>query len=298
MTPRPENYAKSDFFIVQGNPVPSLYLSRPWLDGNGEYLIAISRQLSDVDGSFSGAVVGTLRLSYFRNLFGKIKLSDRSAMTLVRDDGSIVMRTPLSNPMIGQSVAAFPLFRKIVSYPSGSLEGVAGIDGVERLYVYQRVGEYPLIISYGLSLDSVYANWRQKAWLIGFLMLALCAINAALIVFLAGAVKRRSEAERQLAITATTDGLTGLCNRRRLDEMLDLEWRRAMRAESPVALLMIDADHFKTYNDQFGHQAGDAALATLAHCIQSTAQRASDVCARYGGEEFAVLLPGTLLRTL
>ena len=157
--------------------------------------------------------------------------------------------------MIGRSVAGYPLFRKIVSYASGSIEYIAGIDGIKRLYVYQRVGEYPLIISYGLSLESIYADWRQKAGLIGLLMFALCSLNVALIVFLAGAVKRRSQAEHQLAITATTDELTGLCNRRRLDEMFDLEWHRAMRTQNPVALLMIDADNFKHFNDQFGHQA-------------------------------------------
>jgi len=70
------------------------------------------------------------------------------------------------------------------------------------------------------------------------------------------------------------------------------EWLRAQRTRTPVALLMIDADHFKAYNDAHGHQAGDAALASIAACIASGAKRTSDLCARYGGEEFAVLLPG------
>jgi diguanylate cyclase (GGDEF)-like protein len=296
LTPHQENYSQRDFFVVQKlNPATGLYVSRPWLDDNSEHLIAISRRLFSSDGTFSGAVVGTLRLDYFRRLFEKIKLSGQSAMTLVRDDGSIVMRSPFFEQMIGRSVAGYPLFRKIVSYASGSIEYIAGIDGIKRLYVYQRVGEYPLIISYGLSLESIYADWRQKAGLIGLLMFALCSLNVALIVFLAGAVKRRSQAEHQLAITATTDGLTGLCNRRRLDEMFDLEWHRAMRTQNPVALLMIDADNFKHFNDQFGHQAGDAALIALAHCIQDNTQRASDISARYGGEEFAILLPATSL---
>jgi diguanylate cyclase (GGDEF)-like protein len=72
-----------------------------------------------------------------------------------------------------------------------------------------------------------------------------------------------------------------------------VEWRRALRNQTPVALLMIDADHFKAYNDNFGHQAGDIALKAIAHCIASSARRASDIGARYGGEEFAVLLPDT-----
>ena len=80
-------------------------------------------------------------------------------------------------------------------------------------------------------------------------------------VFLTRALKLRGDAEHQLSIMATTDGLTGLCNRRRLDEIFELEWRRAIRSQTPVALLMIDADHFKEYNDNFGHQAGGKPIA-------------------------------------
>jgi diguanylate cyclase (GGDEF)-like protein len=109
---------------------------------------------------------------------------------------------------------------------------------------------------------------------------------------LVAALKRRSAAESQLALLASTDGLTGLSNRRRFDDVFAREWLRAQRTKAPIALLMIDADNFKAYNDAHGHQAGDAALASIAACIASSARRASDLCARYGGEEFAVLLPG------
>ena len=109
---------------------------------------------------------------------------------------------------------------------------------------------------------------------------------------LVAALKRRSTAENQLARLASVDGLTGLGNRRRFDEVFANEWHRAQRTRTPIALLMIDADNFKAYNDAHGHQAGDAALASLAACIANGATRASDLCARYGGEEFAVLLPG------
>jgi diguanylate cyclase (GGDEF)-like protein len=70
------------------------------------------------------------------------------------------------------------------------------------------------------------------------------------------------------------------------------EWRRATRQKMPLALLMIDADHFKSYNDSFGHQAGDQMLVGIAICISDSVRRAGDCAARYGGEEFAVLLPG------
>ena len=90
-----------------------------------------------------------------------------------------------------------------------------------------------------------------------------------------------------------SDGLTGLSNRRHFDEYLELEWRRAMRDQSQLSLLMIDVDYFKSYNDNFGHLEGDEALRKVATAIREACSRPSDLPARYGGEEFALVLPGT-----
>ena len=99
--------------------------------------------------------------------------------------------------------------------------------------------------------------------------------------------------EERLATLATEDGLTGIANRRRFDERLAQEWARAYRERSCLALLMIDLDHFKTYNDEYGHLAGDECLRVVTRIMAAEAQRAADVTARYGGEEFAMLLPNT-----
>ncbi|MCP3472092.1 diguanylate cyclase [Bradyrhizobium sp. CCGUVB1N3] len=101
----------------------------------------------------------------------------------------------------------------------------------------------------------------------------------------------QKELEERLEALATEDSLTGLANRRRFDERLDEEWARAYRDRSSLGLLMIDVDHFKAYNDIYGHPAGDACLRTVAKIIAAEVQRVSDLAARYGGEEFSVLLP-------
>lgn len=90
-----------------------------------------------------------------------------------------------------------------------------------------------------------------------------------------------------------SDGLTGLSNRRHFDEYLELEWRRAMREQQQLSLLMIDVDYFKVYNDSFGHLAGDEALRQVAEAIRGSCSRPTDLPARYGGEEFALVLPNT-----
>lgn len=101
------------------------------------------------------------------------------------------------------------------------------------------------------------------------------------------------EREQALARQAVTDPLTGLANRRRFDETLAGEWRRAARADLPLSLLFFDADRFKLYNDTYGHARGDLCLIALARTIRTTAGRAGDLAARFGGEEFVLLLPET-----
>ena len=96
-------------------------------------------------------------------------------------------------------------------------------------------------------------------------------------------------ANQQLAALSRTDGLTGLANRRHFDEMLIEEWNRAARNGQSLALLMLDVDYFKSYNDHLGHLAGDECLRAIASVLQSCARRAGDHAARYGGEEFAVI---------
>jgi two-component system chemotaxis family response regulator WspR len=90
-----------------------------------------------------------------------------------------------------------------------------------------------------------------------------------------------------------SDGLTGLSNRRHFDEYLELEWRRAMRDQSQLSLLMIDVDYFKAFNDSFGHLAQRLVPGQVAEAIRASCSRPSDLPARYGGEEFALVLPNT-----
>jgi diguanylate cyclase (GGDEF)-like protein/PAS domain S-box-containing protein len=99
--------------------------------------------------------------------------------------------------------------------------------------------------------------------------------------------------EGRLTTLATEDALTGLANRRRFDERLQEEWARAYRDGKPLSLLMIDVDHFKKFNDQYGHPAGDACLRSVAKMLAGEARRPGDLAVRYGGEEFVLLLPNT-----
>jgi diguanylate cyclase (GGDEF)-like protein len=99
-------------------------------------------------------------------------------------------------------------------------------------------------------------------------------------------------ANRKLEDLSSTDALTGLANRRRFDAVWELEWQRALRQGFALAVAMIDVDHFKDYNDHYGHQAGDDCLRRLAQVLAAASQRSGELAARYGGEEFVIVLPG------
>ena len=147
----------------------------------------------------------------------------------------------------------------------------------------------------------------QSPWFLALAALGMAAVVAGVFRLRTHQLRRRHAdmerlvaerteelrlANEHLSRLSFADALTGLANRRRLDEVLDGEWRRAARNRLPLAVVLVDIDAFKAYNDTLGHPQGDRCLAAVAEVIRQTAHRAGDFAARYGGEEFIVLIPG------
>lgn len=120
-----------------------------------------------------------------------------------------------------------------------------------------------------------------------------CLIQINDVTIAVGREKLLREQTMVLRSQTFSDGLTGIANRRHFDVAIEKETRRAMRTSSPLSLLMIDIDHFKDYNDHYGHQQGDGCLIRVAAELAAMLQRPTDLLARYGGEEFAAILPDT-----
>ena len=290
-----KSFADRDYFRVHvANADVGLFVSKPFTSRlTGVWQVGLSRRITDLEGRFAGVVVGTLQLDYLHDLYESQKLGADSSITLFRTDGTVVTREPYAVSDIGMTLRHSEGFSRIRDARIGSIEGPSPFDGKNRIMSYHRVGNLPLIQDVEISTDRAYAEWWQKASIIGAILAFLCASSLSLLFMLRAELTRRVAVEAALAHLATTDALTNLANRRRLDEAIDTEWRRAIREGSALTLVMIDADNFKAYNDYYGHPAGDTLLKAFARCIESSISRPGDLAARYGGEEFAVLLPAT-----
>lgn len=145
------------------------------------------------------------------------------------------------------------------------------------------------------SAAPVLLHYHGDRWIQGHVIQneqGVTVVARADVTELARAQQRAAQANKQLSRQSATDGLTGIANRRRFDETLNSEWLRAARGGGCLSLLIVDIDHFKLFNDHYGHVAGDECLRAVARLLQSCVRRAGEMVARYGGEEFVILLPG------
>ncbi len=291
--PQIRDFSAADFFTAQAARDAGLFIGRPMrMPGGVGWQMAFSRRLSTADGGFAGIAVGFLNLDYLRETYKRLRLGDDSTLSLIGTDGVLLVREPQDEAAVGRSFRGRPAFNGLKDGTSGTFEALATLDGRSRLFAYHRVGDLPLIQVVAATTESVYAGWRAKATVLGAVLAALCAGTLGLLVVLKRELVQRVAAEGALEALASTDHLTGLLNRRKFFALADE--RRADAALGGLALtvLMIDVDHFKAYNDRYGHMAGDGVLRGISRCISGELRGATDLAARFGGEEFIVLLPG------
>lgn len=436
------------FHALRDDPTLSLYFSQV-VSGrlSGRQMLIVAVPLRDRAGGFRGIVMAPLDLGYLQKMFDGVNLGPSGVITLRRsDNGRLVLRRPAKPEAVNQMLLDNPMHMRIeAGERGGSIRYHAALDGIDRLYAYRRISDYPFYVAVGIASEDYLANWRTMtaAAAVSALLLTLAlslvfirllraereeaAVSTRLaesearyrlladnshdviwtldipsrrftyispsVVDLRGYpasealqqslaetltaesaarlneeidrnlrrisagdraaqvliseleqlcrngdvvstevvcnylfdadgvprtilgitrnVSERKVAERALRESnqelqvrldeisrlqsalqeqAVRDGLTGLYNRRYLDEMLEREVSRARREGIPLSLVMLDIDHFKKVNDTYGHQAGDEVLKILAATLMADI-RAEDMACRYGGEEFLILLP-------
>ncbi|AHG42384.1 deoxyribonuclease [Pseudomonas syringae CC1557] len=301
VTPRDDNFSDRSYFqIHRVDPSLGLHVSTPYKSrwGFKDWCISFSRRMSGPDGKFLGVASAAMRLVYFKNLFMSQNLGTGASINLINANGILIVRYPdlEGQDLTGKDYSYGANFQRILKEGDGSFSALSTQLNTQRLYTFSRVGNLPLIVVIGQSEEEVYAVWKRNAWLVTTATGVLCLGILWLAWLLSRELRRRRRAEDALASLAATDGLTGLDNRRQLDEAMDTEWARAQRSGKCLSLLMIDVDHFKAFNERHGHQGGDEALRLIAQTIAYNIRRPGDRLARYGGEEFVVVLPETDLK--
>lgn len=297
------------FIYHRDNPSREPFIGLPIRSrANQEWVITISRRFNDAQGEFAGVVAVTLGVENFLRLFGQLDVGQEGAISLTYTDGSLLVRYPFREQDMGRNFSHSPIYAK---YLQGQTVGTASfsssLDGVERLYAFRKSDKLPLVTTVALGKREALAAWQFEALLSLLVVCGLLGLTGAIGWLLIGAMRRRDVAEDELRVAqqqlvasnqqleqlAMHDALTGLANRRCFDETLAQESGRARRSATSLALLMIDIDYFKRYNDHYGHLAGDACLQRVATMLASCTRRPPDLLARYGGEEMAVILPET-----
>ena len=297
-TPRPhENFSEQPFFKVHASlNSGEVFISRPFQSNkkSDEWSISFSRRISAPDGFFLGVAMGQMRLDYFKGLFRGLDVGTNGNSNLISTDGFLLMQYPVTlQAFVGVDLSETPNFRRFLNERYGSFTAISGLYHQERLYNFSQVHDLPMVVVVALSTENIFSNWWHTTLLIGAATLLLCSGMLWLTWLLVRELRLRQHAERELAGLASTDALTGLANRRTLDATLEMDWRRSQRSGKPLTVMMIDIDHFKVFNDTYGHQKGDEALRQVAHVIKEHVRRPTDLAARYGGEEFAVVLNET-----
>jgi diguanylate cyclase (GGDEF)-like protein len=285
-----------DYFLAQArSPDTGLFISKPYRSRlrGGVLTVGLSRRIDGREGTFAGVALLGVRIEYFDHLLERIDVGRHGGVFILMQDGTMIASKPAGPRGPGANYADSSSFGRMAKQAVGTYTGRSPIDGREHIYTWEHVGATPLIVAIAPAVDDVLAPWRRRAW---FAIAMTALFGGAWVIVswvLAFALRDKVVAEGELMRLAVTDPLTGLANRRALDRRLASEWQRAVREHEPLAVLFFDIDHFKRFNDTYGHAAGDEVLTLVAERIAAGTRRAADMAARYGGEEFTVVLPGT-----
>lgn len=286
------------FSYLAEHPEADTHLSSVFQESStGTLLVTFSRAIREPGSRrLLGVVMAGLPVADFAEMFDAVSFAAGSAIAVFDASSQMVYRNPGVPDQIGKKLPGGELgnFLKLRRY-SWNTVTTSPVDQARRLVSFQRTPYYSYVLIASSRIESDLGDWSQRViFAVVALTLFIVAVFAlASISYRLQVTNRTLRAQSaRLSEMATTDGLTGLGNRRKLNEALQKEWARAAREKNKLALLLVDVDYFKRYNDHLGHLQGDECLISLARILEAAVLRPGDLVARYGGEEFCIVLPG------
>ncbi|WP_418132148.1 diguanylate cyclase (plasmid) [Variovorax sp. 375MFSha3.1] len=301
------NNSDREYFVYhQTNPSARALIGGPIISrSSGEWVIPVSRRINDPNGRFAGVVLVTLSVKDLLSVLERFQIGRQGSIAVFGTD-QLLVRRPFREADMGRRNTDSPLQRRFQSSRSGTIEGRSAIDGVTRIISFESLLNYPLRVTVAVGKYEALKEWKfasiyQTIWVV-----LLCLLVSVSGRYLIRSMRRRlvaeshlrsardalAEANERLEHLAQEDGLTGLANRRYFDSRLLLAFAQAQASQTALAVVMVDVDEFKKYNDLYGHLEGDECLRRVAHALRATVRR-SELVARYGGEEMVLLLPAT-----
>jgi len=306
---RRRNADRAYFAHHRDNPSTRTLISGPIVSrSSGEWVIPVSRRMNDADGNFAGVVLATLSVRQLNAVLDQFRIGAQGTIELFNGD-QLLVRRPFREADMGRRDLEPALQKLFQTQRSGTTEGTSPLDGVDRIISFEHMSDHPVLVAVGVGRDEALQNWRTTSIYQSLSVVLLCIVVSASGTYLVGSMRRRLKAERRLRSTrdeltqvndrlahlADSDGLTGLANRRHFDARLFRAFEQAQALRHALAVVMIDVDDFKKYNDLYGHLQGDECLQRVAHALRASVDRPGCVVARYGGEEMVLLLPKTAL---
>lgn len=284
--------------MVISGPVMGLIIKK--------WVLVCARRINSPDGQFAGVVYGSIEIEGMaeRITGTPLQLGDRDIIAMSDNDMTLIMRyidKRQDMQFVGQRRSVPSVDELLRSgADDGFFSAASPFDHVNRIFYFQRIPGRPMNLIVGLATDQAMAGWWRDVLYAGITtaIFALLIAVASYLIYQGQVRKLRlvaelAESNQRLSELSTTDGLTGIANRRRFDELLEEEWRRGIRNRQSLALAMLDVDFFKAYNDRYGHQGGDDCLRQIGHLLSRHIRRAGDFVARYGGEEFVIICAAT-----
>jgi diguanylate cyclase (GGDEF)-like protein len=278
-------FALSDYLIRRVSGVPGVMATFPVMKEGGVVTTSV--------------IVASLDLRWIGELAANAAQGAGTEVFVIDGGGTVLAASAEDEQLVGKNFAGHELTKELLAKDEGTTTA-KDLDGTRRILGFVRVPWTNARLAVGVDESVVHsgsfgrgdlrARAADEPWMAEFEPLAAAFDDMARK--LAAREEELQIANQHLEELASLDGLTGLANRRGFDRELDHAWRRADELREPLALIMIDIDHFKLFNDRYGHVQGDACLRAVGETLSLVALDKALIVARYGGEEFALLPPG------